>query len=56
MLKTNAATFCQITLVFSSKAFVDAIVFHHINKFIVHNDHVYNIHLLRGEHLRFGKK
>ena len=50
MLKANVATFRHITIVFSSKAFVDTIAFHHISTFIVD---VWNIHLLRGDFIFF---
>jgi hypothetical protein len=35
---------------------VGTIAFHHINRFIVDDDHIWDIHLLRGEHLRLKKE
>lgn len=55
MLTPNVTMFCQITTIFSSKVFVGAIAFHHIKRFIVDDDHIWGIHLLRGDFFRFGK-
>lgn len=39
MLKAHLATFCEIITVFYSQVFVATTVCHHINRFIVDNDH-----------------